>query len=288
MANGESTRIQGNTPQSADVVFIVQQSSCLRDLELNDLPLLVDRSLTNKGLTDNRYALVSFAGSNQLQRPHIVTAASQIFNDVARMKTAFDHLSNMQSDGTVGDIFEALQFSARLNLRAGVVKTFVLVRCDTSESLTSRAYGDSMTMLLEQGISMHVMMPLEMRLKGSVATKLTSKMYGFSKDAVITASTLDKDLRRQLKDPKDQVSTLAQESGGAVFDLNRLKSRKRTMAKKATTMMGKALAELSQPLDCEVCDCLADADGQGRVMCHRCVLPSIDIVLQNLEMMLKQ
>ena len=190
--------------------------------------------------------------------------------------------------GEAGDIFEALQFSARLNLRAGVVKTFVLVRCDTSESLTSRAYGDSMTMLLEQGISMHVMMPLEMRLKGSVATKLTSKMYGFSKDAVITASTLDKDLRRQLKDPKDQVSTLAQESGGAVFDLNRLKSRKRTMAKKATTMMGKALAELSQPLDCEVCDCLADADGQGRVMCHRCVLPSIDIVLQNLEMMLKQ
>merc|ERR1719273_1093690 len=191
MANGESTRIQGNSPQSADVVFIVQQSSCLGDLELQNLPQLVDKSLTNKGLTDNRYALVSFAGSNQLQRPHIVTAASQIFN-------------------------------------------------------------------------------------------------GVSQDAVITASTLDKDLRRQLKDPKDQVSTLAQESGGAVFDLNRLKSRKRNLAKKATTMMGKALAELSQPLDCEVCDCLADADGKGRVMCHRCVLPSIDIVLQNLEMMLKQ
>jgi len=289
MANGESTRIQGNSPQSADVVFIVQQSSCLGDLELQNLPQLVDKSLTNKGLTDNRYALVSFAGSNQLQRPHIVTAASQIFNDVSHMKTALDHLKTLNDgSGEAGDIFEALQFSARLNLRAGVVKTFVLVRCDTSESLTSRAYGDSMTMLLEQGISMHVMMPLEMRLKGSVATKLTSKMYGFSKDAVITASTLDKDLRRQLKDPKDQVSTLAQESGGAVFDLNRLKSRKRTMAKKATTMMGKALAELSQPLDCEVCDCLADADGQGRVMCHRCVLPSIDIVLQNLEMMLKQ
>merc|ERR1719483_2082421 len=54
-----------------------------------------------------------------------------------------------------------------------------------------------MTMLLEQGISMHVMMPLEMRLKGTT-TKLTSKMFGFSKDSVITASALDKDLRRQL------------------------------------------------------------------------------------------
>jgi len=289
MANGESTRIQGNAPQSADVVFVVQQSSCLNDLELHDLPLLVDRSLTSKGLTDNRYALVGFAGSEQLNRPHIFTSGSQIFNDVTRMKTSLDHLKTMQLDGSVGagDIFEALQFSARLNLRAGVVKTFVLVRCDTSESMTSRAYGDSMTMLLEQGISMHVMMPLEMRLKGTT-TKLTSKMFGFSKDSVITASALDKDLRRQLKDPKDQVSTLAQESGGAVFDLNRLKSRKRTLAKKASTMMGKALAELSKPLGCEVCDCLADADGKGRVMCHRCVLPSIDIVLQNLEMMLNQ
>merc|ERR1712203_31575 len=100
------------------------------------------------------------------------------------------------------------------------------------------------------------------------------KMYGFSKDAVITASTLDKDLRRQLKDPKDQVSTLAQESGGAVFDLNRLKSRKRTMAKKATTMMGKALANLANLWIAKYVT-LADADGQGRVMCHRCVLPSI-------------
>ena len=92
MANGESTRIQGNAPQSADVVFVVQQSSCLNDLELHDLPLLVDRSLTSKGLTDNRYALVGFAGSEQLKRPHIFTSGSQIFNDVTRMKTSLDHL----------------------------------------------------------------------------------------------------------------------------------------------------------------------------------------------------
>ena len=64
----------------------------------------------------------------------------------------------MPSDESVGDIFEALQFAARLNLRAGVVKTFVLVRCDASESMTSRAYGDSMTMLLEQGIRYFLML----------------------------------------------------------------------------------------------------------------------------------
>merc|ERR1712037_378229 len=248
MANGESTRIQGNAPQSADVVFVVQQSSCLNDLELHDLPLLVDRSLTSKGLTDNRYALVGFAGSEQLKRPHIFTSGSQIFNDVTRMKTSLDHLKTMQLDGSVGagDIFEALQFSARLNLRAGVVKTFVMVRCDTSESMTSRAYGDSMTMLLEQG----------------------------------PPSPTERS-QRSGQHPCSRIRWCCVRP-------NRLKSRKRTLAKKASTMMGKAVAELSKPLGCEVCDCLADADGKGRVMCHRCVLPSIDIVLQNLQDMLKQ
>merc|ERR1712012_1335821 len=41
MANGESTRTQGNAPQSADVVFIVQQSACMNDLELQDSPCLL-------------------------------------------------------------------------------------------------------------------------------------------------------------------------------------------------------------------------------------------------------
>lgn len=189
-------------------------------------------------------------------------------------------------NGTSGDLFEALQYAARLNFRPGVAKTFVLVRCDNAESMTSGAYGDSMTMLVEQGIVLHVLTPLHLRFKRHQG-KVTSKMYGFTKDAVITSSQFDQDLRRQLKDPKDHVSTLAQETGGSVFDLNRLASGKRVTAKKASTMVGKAIAELSRPLECQVCDCLANADGKGRLMCHRCVMPSIDIVLQNLESMLE-
>ena len=45
MRNGESARYQhGNTPtKSVDVVFIVQQSQCLSQSHLEDLPLLIDR-----------------------------------------------------------------------------------------------------------------------------------------------------------------------------------------------------------------------------------------------------
>merc|ERR1719468_435885 len=222
MQNGESSRIQGNGPQSADVVFVVEQSTCLNQESLHDLPYLVDRSLRSNGLAKNRFALVGFGGSDQLQKPHIFTAGSRIFNSVGHMSMAFN---NLKPDGDQGDVFEALQFAARLRFRPGVAKSFLLVRCESSESLTSRAYGDSMTMLVEQGIVLHLMTPLELRLKAfSSPAKMTSKMYGFTKEAVITPSRLDSALRRQLKDPKDHLSTLAQESGGSVFDLGRLQS----------------------------------------------------------------
>ena len=56
-------------------------------------------------------------------------------------------IKSLHSDGKGGDVFEALQFAARLRFRPGVNKVFVLVMCDdTTNSLSSQGYGDSMTM----------------------------------------------------------------------------------------------------------------------------------------------
>jgi len=284
--HGESTIIQGNVLHTSDVVFIVQQSKCLENVHLEDLPYLIDRTLVSKGLKDNKFALVGFGGTKELVKPHIFTSGSQMFNDVNKMPSA---MSNLKTDGeNAGDTFEALQYAARLNFRPAVIKTFVMVSCDSKKALSSRSYGDSMTMLTEQGIKLHLLTPLELRFKGSPARmRLTSKIYGFTKEGVVTASGLDQAFRRQLKDPKNLLSTLAQESGGSVFDLDRLESRKRTSVKKASTMMAKSIAQLSRPLDCQVCDCLANADGKGRLMCHRCILPQIDIVLKNWDNLLE-
>lgn len=90
MKHGESSRIQDNVPQSVDVVFIAQQSQCLENVQLNDLPYLVERSLVLKGMTDNRYSLVGFGGQDKLEKPHIFTSGSKIFNDVSRVSVGMN------------------------------------------------------------------------------------------------------------------------------------------------------------------------------------------------------
>ncbi len=82
MRNGESSRIEDNVARSADVVFIVEQSQCLTDIQLQDLPYLVDRSLASRGMSGNRYALVSYGGKDRLAQPHIFTSGSRSFADV--------------------------------------------------------------------------------------------------------------------------------------------------------------------------------------------------------------
>jgi len=283
MKNGESTRYQGNAPEnSVDIVFIVQQSQCLAETKLKDLPYMIERSLKDKGQDSLRFALVGFGGQDQLAKPHVFTSGSQIFNDVSKMIPSLD---NLKKDGQEGaNVFEALQFAARLGFRPGVRKTFVLVMCeDVTNSMNSKAYGDSMTMLTEQDITLHLAANIKVGFKGLAKSRMNSKIFGFTKDNVLTASGMDSSLRPQIQDPKTHLTTLTQESGGLVFDLGRLSIKKKATLKKASTAMSKALSNLSQPVQCQVCDCIANPDGQGQLMCHKCILPTIDLVLQNWE-----
>jgi hypothetical protein len=48
---------------------------------LTDLPTVLERQLSDRGLTDNRFAVVGFGGPDQLSRPHVFTAGSKIFAD---------------------------------------------------------------------------------------------------------------------------------------------------------------------------------------------------------------
>ena len=116
-------------------------------------------------------------------------------------------------------------------------------------------------------------------------TKSTDKIYGFSKTSVFTIKNLndfkgDNVLRKQLKDPKDFLSTLATESGGTVFALNKFEAAE---AKKSAAIFSIQIATRAEPAPCQVCDCVADSDGVGRLQCHKCILPAMDIVLKNWE-----
>ena len=94
MRHGESTRHETRREQGAvsvDTVFIVEQgSTCLNAFHLSSLPSLIDRSLRNKNLNDNRFALVGYAGAKQLSQPHTYTAGSRIFADAVQVSVALN------------------------------------------------------------------------------------------------------------------------------------------------------------------------------------------------------
>ncbi len=58
---------QNDAPRTADVVFIVEQRECLNSYKLEELPKLMDRSLEERGLFNNKFSLVSFGGEGGLQ-----------------------------------------------------------------------------------------------------------------------------------------------------------------------------------------------------------------------------
>lgn len=149
-------------------------------------------------------------------------------------------------------------------------------------------YGDSLTMIKEQNITVHHLSPREFHFKGMSDAKrtATSKMYGYDQDGFFTKSNLHQDegdraLRRQLRLPKDYLSALAMESGGTVFSLQRFDPQDKLTSKMASTVLSRQLALRAEPSSCQVCDCLPNRDGQGHLQCHKCILPEIDIVLRN-------
>jgi hypothetical protein len=280
LRSGESKSYQNNAPMSADVVFVIEQASCLQSYSIPDLPAILDRELTQRGLTENRFAIVGFGGPEDLLRPHVFTAGSKIFSDSIKATAS---LSNLKTTGTGGPVFGALKYAGRLPFRSGVSKSVVLITC--SPGTDGSFYGDAMTMLTEQAITLHHLTAgSSLSWRGS-KTKSTDKIYGFSKTSVFTIKNLsdfkgDNVLRKQLKDPKDFLSTLATESGGTVFALNKFESSE---AKRSATIFSIQIATRAEPAPCQVCDCVADADGVGRLQCHKCILPAMDIVLKNWE-----
>merc|ERR1719225_491482 len=110
-----------------------------------------------------------------------------------------------------------MRFAAGLSWRPGVGKVMLLISCDPVTS--GWFYGDAITMLRNGIIRLHYINPLQLKLK---TKKKKSIIYGFDKMSVFTVKNLnsqagDTSLRKQLRIPKDFMSTLATESGGSVF-----------------------------------------------------------------------
>jgi hypothetical protein len=309
---GESTTIKQNSspipkPSSADVVFVVEQkhtcSDTLYTQNLKDLPKQVDKAMKENPtpIINNRFAVVGYGSDDERLGPvpHVYTMSSEIFSSANKVEFAFKRL---EASGTYGnyssEVFNALKYAARLPFRTGVSKTIVLITCDNSGKNDGSFYGDAMTMLKEDGITMHHVLPETIEvgkrswisdklLKSKPKTSPKKEVFGFNRNAAFTAAgKADIILRKQINNPKNYLSSLAIQSGkGGVFDLTKLDQGNGVVAKKAGMVMAKQIATAGgSPPDCQVCDCLVNKDGVGSLQCSICIMPEMDLVQESWKM----
>lgn len=180
IGSGEIKTFQNNAPRSADVVFIVEQKRCLNGTRLSSLPTAIDAALKEKGIQNNRFAVVGYGGPGQLlSRPHIRTAEGQIWANRKSIQVALEDLplhdggSNVQGS----DIPAALRYAVNLPYRVGVSKQFVLVSCNGNECQAS-SYADTLTLLIENDIKLHLLQPRDFVVKGRNNTDEAKVFYG--------------------------------------------------------------------------------------------------------------
>nr|CAD7460027.1 unnamed protein product [Timema tahoe] len=85
---GEVQVFDGNSPQSADIVLIVEQASCLQELQLSQLTDKLDSALNLAGLIDNRYSVVGFGG-DRFPEPQTYTVDGEIWLGRRALSKAF-------------------------------------------------------------------------------------------------------------------------------------------------------------------------------------------------------
>jgi len=152
------------------------------------------------------------------------TAASRVFTDHDSARQA---LSRLTSQGDGGEVYDAITFAARIPTRAAVARPMIVLTCD--KITDGSFYGDAIVMLKEGIIRLHYLNPARLTLKSK---KSVRTIFGYDKNSVFTSKSMkgrqgDAVLRRQLKVPKDYLSTLATESGGSVFSQTVLSQKNR-------------------------------------------------------------
>lgn len=168
IGSGEIKTFQNDAPRSADVVFIVDQKPCLNGTRLSHLPAAIDAALRERGIQQNRFAVVSYGGrgGEVFQKPHIRTAdGGQIWSHRKGIQLALEDLKLADQQSATSDIHAALRYAVNLPYRVGVSKQFVLVSCGGNECQAS-SYADTLTLLIENDVKLHLLQPRDIVVKG--------------------------------------------------------------------------------------------------------------------------
>ncbi len=110
---------------------------------------------------------------------------------------------------------------------------------DDYDDYSNFNYGDALTMIREQGITLHHLTGEKFGFRQR--KKSAEKILGYSSEAVYFPGTTSRGLRRHLRPPKDLLSALASETEGSVFQQARLESP--TTRSEAMAAMARHMAE---------------------------------------------
>ncbi|XP_076346984.1 LOW QUALITY PROTEIN: uncharacterized protein LOC143245065 [Tachypleus tridentatus] len=277
LLEGETSVIKKVPTKVADIVFIVEEKACNKDV----MPMLgkmargVESSYRQKGYSDIRYTVVGFGGNGVHGFPHVHTSDGQVFASIRSIDSALTSL-------TIGDgpsnIFHAIRFAAGLPFHAGATKSFVLAKCTTCEAEDTKAdYSEILQTLLDSEITLHILMDHEFEMKSASKSKKAKRLLGLDlnyayslKDAKDKQLKGDKAILSQVKVPKDHCVPLALESKGSFFTTEKLTTNAKK-AKKFIDVVTRRMALTAEQSQCQTCGCIATEDGVGKMMCQACV-----------------
>nr|QXG07832.1 apolipoprot-like protein [Tritia obsoleta] len=258
----------------ADVVFVVEESSCnsWAQRSLASLATQLAQALTAKGLTDNRFGMVSYAGNGSQDLQLVHTIEGQVFGDPGNFLKAAENL-RLTYPSQRGDVEAALQKAAQYPFRAGVAKVLVLLPC-------SACSGDLYVLgqvLSSYGFQLHVINEQNFALGGDDSDgadddKGGVRIYGVDSSKAHTQKSAARraaEIYGKLSPPEGSCARLALATNGSVFDSAHMQARGRIQRDFLESFAARGALGARTP-DCERCSCHDDGTGRGHLVCQLC------------------
>ncbi|XP_075219817.1 apolipoprotein lipid transfer particle isoform X2 [Lycorma delicatula] len=288
LQEGDFTEFKDDAvPKSTDVVFIIEADSCNSNLiekrSFQTLVTLLEDEFLDRGIKNNRYAVVAFGGNGIFSAPHTITIDSAEFTNAKLVTKYIEYVtSGITKEPGYSDIFVAISHASKQRFRPGVSKTFILVPCsDCDPRNMSLDYSVLHEVLTEKNAVLHILMNSDFVYE---KLKMSKIFYGVDAEAAYTKNDFkaadvkgDFDLRKQIKLTKTTLgycTPLAFETNGTIFSAKKLESENSNFVKKFISVFTRRVAKTAFPHSCQTCECTADTNGVDYVDCFPCFYPT--------------
>jgi len=247
--------------EQIDVVFIVEERQCMSWVKTK---LVSMAQKMESGLRNVHYGLVGFNGAGVHYLPHFHTGQSMVNMDIKGLQVAVAQLEYAEMDPKVlQNPMKAVEYvSEKFPFRGGSRKLLGLLACNNCEGFEVDYYS-LQSKLLGQDISMSLMTTQKIELSSGVRNDI----IGFNGASMITTDKReDSNLRKELVEPHDSCTVLAQETNGTVFSYSERSSSA------IIDLMAEKLNKVAQPSRCTVCECQSE-NFHAKTSCFPCEIP---------------